>query len=563
MFKYIKEISKESNLEKVYSYLNTIEEKYKKNASYWNLRGDIECRLNKKEESLESYNNSIVIEKTEDVFKKMKNSFNENNVSEQLVSSSLKEYITDDMKLDDSNKTILNKYMSNKKNIYYSKGVLYFEKNNNLVKELLKLDTLISKKFIIFVKYDKDYIWNVRDLIKLGYININILVVDREKGLTVVKVPIKYINYIKEYEREKVLTFHYYNAGDSNVYAMYSNIPKKYKDEYVFNIIKGEDYKDLSNIVLTPLISKIYMSGHGTFFVFPYPHLMYNLELNHGAIPIKTCGAMGNNVWYASPNHYKYLNKLCVSSELDMLMWCSFGLLDRDKFSITGTPRTDLLTLSDGRKNLEKLLNKSLKGKKIIFNMPTFHYHERTGRLEGDKELNDFIKIKDFNYEKFDQFLGENNYILITKAHYLDENIMKNKKKINQLKNIYAFSNKDLELNNLDLYEILNSADLLITDYSTIYADFVFMNKPSLFIISDIEEYRKNRGLALEPYEYWMAGYQITEEKDLYEKIKLTIEKDIFKSKREELKSVFFKYDDNKNCERVWNLIEQISMNKE
>ncbi|GAH22537.1 unnamed protein product, partial [marine sediment metagenome] len=37
---------------------------------------------------------------------------------------------------------------------------------------------------------------------------------------------------------------------------------------------------------------------------------------------------------------------------------------------------------------------------------------------------------------------------------------------------IKILSDKMLKKNNLSLYEILNSVDLLITDYSSIYSDF-------------------------------------------------------------------------------------------
>lgn len=561
MFKYIAELSNKTDYKEVLIYLYNIEKKYKENASYWNLRGDIEYCLGNKEESFRCYNNSISIEKTKEVVKKLNDNYNQNIVEDKESFLSLKDFIIFDMNVSETNILRLNKFISDKNIVYYSKGIFYSEKNNNLIKMLLTSNAEISKNATIFIKYDKEYIWNVRDLVRLGYLNINIIVSGVTESLDILNISKKYLDYISNYDRSEVLTFHYYNASDSNVYAMYSNIPEKYKDKYKINIIKGEFYRNLSNIILTPLISEIYISGHGTFFIFPYPNLMFNLELNHGAISIKTCGAMGNNIWYASPNHYKSLDKLCVSSELDMLILCSFGLMDREKFAITGTPRTDLLLISNGHENLEKLFKMDFKNKKIILNMPTFHYHEKKCRCEGDKELNDFIKIKNFDYQKLDKFLEENNYILITKAHYLDESVMTNKNKIKKFNNIYAFSDSDLESANLDLYEVVNSADLLITDYSSIYSDFVFMNKPSLFIITDIDEYRSNRGIILEPYDYWMVGYKIVEEKDLCEKIKLSLEKDEFKSKREELKSVFFKYNDDKNSKRIWDLIDDISNN--
>jgi len=63
-----------------------------------------------------------------------------------------------------------------------------------------------------------------------------------------------------------------------------------------------------------------------------------------------------------------------------------------------------------------------------------------------------------------------------------------------------------LQSEGLSLYDMLAATDLLITDYSSIWVDYLILDRPVLGFCPDIEEYRKARGLALEPYEQWFPG---------------------------------------------------------
>lgn len=67
-------------------------------------------------------------------------------------------------------------------------------------------------------------------------------------------------------------------------------------------------------------------------------------------------------------------------------------------------------------------------------------------------------------------------------------------------------TDEELQLLGLTLYDLLGAADLLVTDYSSVWVDFLATGRPVLGFCPDIADYREARGLALEPYDAWFPG---------------------------------------------------------
>jgi CDP-glycerol glycerophosphotransferase (TagB/SpsB family) len=58
----------------------------------------------------------------------------------------------------------------------------------------------------------------------------------------------------------------------------------------------------------------------------------------------------------------------------------------------------------------------------------------------------------------------------------------------------------------LGLYELLAQADLLVTDVSSVYVDFLVTQKPQILFFPDMERYEKTRGLLLHPLQNFAPG---------------------------------------------------------
>jgi CDP-glycerol glycerophosphotransferase len=64
----------------------------------------------------------------------------------------------------------------------------------------------------------------------------------------------------------------------------------------------------------------------------------------------------------------------------------------------------------------------------------------------------------------------------------------------------------EIEDSGISLYQMLAATDGLVTDVSSVWIDYLLTQRPIIFAFPDIEEYRRQRGLNLEPYEDWAPG---------------------------------------------------------
>lgn len=180
---------------------------------------------------------------------------------------------------------------------------------------------------------------------------------------------------------------------------------------------------------------------------------------------------------------------LTTSSRLIPVMRESFGV-KAEKVKVWGQPRNDCLFRSRSAKEaLGEIYGELPEFSKAVLYAPT-HRENRPVWL---------FPFDDFSTQKLTQFLEEEKILLFIRTHLYT---MKN------VQGQVASASRVLWLNEdraEDVMEILNAFDLLITDYSSIYIDFLLTGKPMMFLPYDKEEYLANRGLNF-PYEEYTPG---------------------------------------------------------
>lgn len=175
----------------------------------------------------------------------------------------------------------------------------------------------------------------------------------------------------------------------------------------------------------------------------------------------------------------KYLNLLRVdieeyilaTSELVKSIYMKAFHLKNDNVPILGQPRNDVFYDEKLRSGVNDIVTYHKGNLKSIVYMPTHRDDGRT--LMNMRELLDLYEIN--------KICKEAGYVFILKKHYYHRN---EKEDFSEFSNIFDVTNEQL-----DPQVLLFQADVLITDYSGCYYDYLLLNRPIIFYPYDIEKY--------------------------------------------------------------------------
>lgn len=206
------------------------------------------------------------------------------------------------------------------------------------------------------------------------------------------------------------------------------------------------------------------------------------INLWHG-VPLKKIALLDPNLKKAARIYFKKIfseNYTCIlttSHELIPLMAKSFAVSE-DKIKVWGQPRNDgLFQKNDCREILGQLFPDLPEYTKTVLYAPTF-------RDYGQVQL---FPFKDFDQKQLEAFLDEKNMLLFIRTHVAEQGSAAPYLG----KRIRFLGNEQAE----DVTGILNIFDCLITDYSSIYIDYLLTDKPMVFLPYDRQQYLDGRGM--------------------------------------------------------------------
>ena len=206
------------------------------------------------------------------------------------------------------------------------------------------------------------------------------------------------------------------------------------------------------------------------------------INLWHG-VPLKKIALLDPNLKKAARIYFKKIfseNYTCIlttSHELIPLMARSFAVSE-DKIKVWGQPRNDgLVQKNDCREILGQLFPDLPEYTKTVLYAPTF-------RDYGQVQL---FPFKDFDQKQLEAFLDEKNMLLFIRTHVAEQGSAAPYLG----KRIRFLGNEQAE----DVTGILNIFDCLITDYSSIYIDYLLTDKPMIFLPYDRQQYLDGRGM--------------------------------------------------------------------
>jgi CDP-glycerol glycerophosphotransferase (TagB/SpsB family) len=216
----------------------------------------------------------------------------------------------------------------------------------------------------------------------------------------------------------------------------------------------------------------------------------------------------------------------------------AFGV-DIRNVKVTGYPRNDILLHHDFKSlPIIDSLKATSEAKKIILYAPTWR-----------EDHQDSISLFD------SLFLNEYNVLLLIKMHFENRetncNVIYNEKG----KCIYWLKEEDAP----DFNYLLPYVDVLITDYSGAYFDFLLLDRPIIFAPFDLEKYDRCRGL-YENYDEATAGPKCFSWDEVMVQLQEFLSgEDKFKALRKLALKKYHTFVDANSCYRVANFAKELA----
>lgn len=272
------------------------------------------------------------------------------------------------------------------------------------------------------------------------------------------------------------------------------------------------------------------------------------IYLNHGTVPLKYVRdalKQPSNLNYAvCPGHG------CTKFYVEQYS------IDKNKLIYLMQPR--VRSLFDDRSDVvDRIFNSN--GEQVILWLPTFRKLEKGDKSERrdssvESPLYQLICSEIIN--DINNFLIKNNQKLIIKCHPREkESLVMNEAK----SNIWVINDDALNADGISLYNLMNRADALISDYSGITFEYLFLNRPLGYYIPDINDY--TRGFAVDNPLHYMPGEKMYSADDLIHFLTgLKNGKDIYETQRRNLKiELFDEIDPQKGSEMLIDFLDKLA----
>lgn len=240
----------------------------------------------------------------------------------------------------------------------------------------------------------------------------------------------------------------------------------------------------------------------------------------------------GNGIEYVSSTS-KYLS--------ENILMRAFAA-SRDQMLEFGYPRMDVMQLSkeDSRMFCQKyspellpFIDKARGYSKVFLYMPTYR--------DDDP---DYIDKAEIDYVLMSKKLKEIDGILFLKLHPLTRYTC-----VDVLDNIIQIGN------DVDIYPFLIHTDYLITDYSSIFFDYLILNKEIIFIPFDYDNYLKHRDVYFD-YDEITPGVKYESFTDFIENLSV-IDKLDYSKERESVRDLMIDGYNYDACEKTYEYIKK------
>ena len=307
--------------------------------------------------------------------------------------------------------------------------------------------------------------------------------------------------------------------------------------------INGEVYKrrSIRGIYLS-LICQVYITSHNVkdvLMYIPIKKTPRHIYLHHG-IPLRkgwlSVADADKKSIRSTMDKINTTNHMIAPSRFAAEMQNKLLPIGLAHFALTGLPRNDVFFSQQFDRDAFKEKHGLSNFDKIVLYAPTWRPWGST----------DFFPFEDFSMDMLKAYLAKQNMCLLLRPHHVDLNCKGNKSlwdSISDDENIRLVTHDIIP----EVNEICKIADGLITDYSSLYFDYLIINRPIIFLDYDYDRYNSDIGF-YEEYHNITFGERPKSQKAFMDSLQnIKDGKDLFYKERSELRNRFYDNLDGKS----------------
>ncbi|MFS0559812.1 CDP-glycerol glycerophosphotransferase family protein [Terribacillus sp. 179-K 1B1 HS] len=346
------------------------------------------------------------------------------------------------------------------------------------------------------------------------------------------------------------------NSSGSNTYALAKHVPLSIEDSFDVELLLQQETHDFLEKVKAADVLIITEAN------IKHNKKLYNpnqliIDTWHG-FPLKAMGFADKNEQnkHVLADRWGSINYICSYSDFfsDLMLRCF--KLNPDHIQLTGAPRNDLLLQRPDTHFLREEFDIDPSESRMIFFMPTYRQVAHNDRADTNLNRDNLFGMESFDNDQFYDFLERENLELIVKLHPAEEKLFLNHFEMQT--RVHLLTDEMLTRYGMDLYEIMPLADMLITDYSSIYFDYLLLDKPIIFTPVDLHSYQQNRGFILDSYTNWTPGPKVVSQDALQDALASFLENPSwYEDERKQIRDRVHHFQDDKSSERVWQFIQE------
>jgi CDP-glycerol glycerophosphotransferase (TagB/SpsB family) len=314
--------------------------------------------------------------------------------------------------------------------------------------------------------------FTIGSALRLGFRALEFVYRHRDKNVLLFVIP-----YEEYDENTRYLYEHAVEHADPDMepvlFVHHAGLYSRLKDRVGGRVVAARSAEGLSAF----LAARIAFTSRGAMvnafypYVFVSPHKRF-INLWHG-IPLKRIGFLARDSWEslmrAEVQRYSAMTVCSAPEQFTMALSNNMSL---DNIWITNTPRNDMLFRT-------RRASRQLSRPGVILYAPTYRDGQENTAL---------FPFSDTDVDALSALLRAHDFRLVIRRHVLEKHVASR-----IVSDVILYDDRD-DLQN-GLAGKLCAADILVTDYSSIYLDYLALDRPIVFLPYDKNAYEKKRGL--------------------------------------------------------------------